>query len=117
MFEIEDILKEVVKELPADRLQRFINNAHVRRAQSNPTFYDRFWVFKGSSNSTRFKQAVPFTRELADDVMRDAKGRKWIWKKNRTELQVIGSHTRASRLIEDKGCINKLLEVVSNFRM
>jgi hypothetical protein len=114
-FEIEDMLKEVTKRPSNATLKKFNNNPHVRRGLSNPKFWDRFWVFKGSHNSTRFKYAIPFDKNFADKVMKDSKGRKWIWKNNKTELQTIGSYTRSCRVIEREEEVTDFLRFVDRF--
>jgi hypothetical protein len=67
-------------------------NAHVRRARAGAG-WDSFWVFRGGPGSGLLRRAVPFTRDTADAVF----GRSWHWRASRTELQTIGSHTRAVR--------------------
>jgi hypothetical protein len=69
-------------------------NAHVRRARAGAA-WDSFWVFRGEPGrgSRRFDRAVPFRRAEADHVF----GRTWRWRAERSELQTIGSHTRAVR--------------------
>jgi hypothetical protein len=67
-------------------------NAHVQRARACGT-WNSFWVFRGDGHSRYFDQAVPFRRAEADHVF----GANWAWHEARTELQTIGSHTRAVR--------------------
>ena len=64
-------------------------------------YWDGFWVFAGSERSTRFPRAVPVDRAFADRVLRTATGQPYAWSSNRSELQVIGSYTRACRRIID----------------
>ena len=64
-------------------------------------YWDGFWVFAGSERSTRFPRAVPVDRAFADRVLRTATGQPYAWSPNRSELQVIGSYTRACRRIID----------------
>ena len=64
-------------------------------------YWDGFWVFAGSERSTRFPRAVPVDRAFADRVLRTATGQPYAWSTNRSELQVIGSYTRACRRIID----------------
>lgn len=73
-------------------------NAHVRRSRATDV-WDSFWVFKGGGASRPFKRAVPFRKLEA----RAAFGDSWRWLEHRTELQTIGSHTRAVRRIEGAG--------------
>jgi len=99
-FEVDCVLKDVKSKPEASVLKMFENNAHVRRAMFDPQFWDGFWVFKGSHRSHRFKYAIPFDREFCDAILRDSKGGNLTWSNNRSELQVIGSYTRACRVIE-----------------
>jgi hypothetical protein len=67
-------------------------NAHVRRARAGAP-WDSFWVFRGDGRSRFFDRAIPFGRREADRVF----GRAWNWRAGRSELQTIGSYTRAVR--------------------
>jgi hypothetical protein len=67
-------------------------NAHVRRGRAHGA-WNSFWVFRGDGRSGQFDRAVPFRRREADDVF----GGAWTWPESRTELQTIGSRTRAVR--------------------
>jgi hypothetical protein len=67
-------------------------NAHVRRARAGGP-WNSFWVFRGDGPSRFFDRAVPFGRAEADHVF----GRAWNWREGRSELQTIGSYTRAVR--------------------
>jgi hypothetical protein len=74
-------------------------NAHVRRARATGR-WDSFWVFKGGIGRTRaFTKAHRFARPEAETVF----GAGWHWRASRTELQTIGSYTRAVRRIEGPG--------------
>jgi hypothetical protein len=70
-------------------------NAHVRRARAGAP-WDSFWVFRGGPASGLYEKAVAFTRVEADRVF----GGRWLWREARTELQTIGSYTRAVRRLE-----------------
>ncbi|TMC08264.1 MAG: hypothetical protein E6J41_13950 [Chloroflexi bacterium] len=73
------------------------------RSGEHPAFYlvgspavgawNSFWVFRGDGRSRFYDRAVPFRRVEADHVF----GRAWTWREGRTELQTIGSYTRAVR--------------------
>jgi hypothetical protein len=68
-------------------------NAHVRRARAGGS-WDSFWVFRGDPAASRFfERAVPFRRAEADRVFDGS----WRWRAGRSELQTIGSYTRAVR--------------------
>jgi len=101
-FEIEKVIKEITSEPSATLLKEIRENAHMKRAMWNPEWYDRFWIFKGSKRSERFEHVVPFTRGFVDRVLLDRECNKLMWGRKRSELQVIGSHTRACRIIQDK---------------
>ena len=70
-------------------------NAHVRRARAGAA-WDSFWVFRGGAETRLYRQAVPFARLEADRIF----GGSWLWRESRTELQTIGSYTRAVRRLE-----------------
>jgi hypothetical protein len=101
-FEIENILKEVRRRPDEASLRKFGKNAHVRRALFDERFWDGFWVFKGSEKSQRFKRAIPFDKGFCDSVLLDADGKKLVWPKHRGELQIIGSYTRACRIVSKR---------------
>ncbi|MFQ6028500.1 MAG: hypothetical protein ACE5Q6_13495 [Dehalococcoidia bacterium] len=91
-----------VTELPAPpQMARFGANAHIRRAIADGELWNRFWVFRGSDHSCRFRRAVPVTRELAGRVFRTAQGAAWTWDERRSDLQIIGSYTRSCRCVID----------------
>ena len=71
-------------------------NAHVRRARAW-NLWNGFWLFKGGPGSGLLARAVPFGRRAAETVF----GPAWEWPPARTELQTIGSHTRAIRRLTD----------------
>jgi hypothetical protein len=73
-------------------------NAHVRRARAHKT-WNSFWVFRGATGSRLFETALPFKRPQAARLFGDG----WLWRTNRTELQTIGSYTRAVRRVEGDG--------------
>lgn len=73
-------------------------NAHVRRARAHDA-WNSFWVFKGDAGTRTFKRAVPFTHQQAVACFGDT----WLWRDGRTELQTIGSYTRAVRRIDGEG--------------
>ncbi len=73
-------------------------NAHVRRARAIGRG-DSFWVFKGATASRLFPRAHRFARPEAEAVF----GGGWRWRRTRTELQTIGSGTRAVRRVEGRG--------------
>ena len=68
-------------------------NAHVRRARATNT-WNSFWVFMGTANSRLFKRAIPFARPALEHLFANTR-----WPAHRTELQTIGSYTRAVRKV------------------
>ena len=98
---IEEIAADL-RQPPRGRLmRRLAANAHVRQALASGNHFNGFSVFRGSPRSRRFVRAVPFTRQLAQRLLRDARGNPWRWDRRRSELQVIGSYTRSCRCILD----------------
>jgi putative DNA base modification enzyme with NMAD domain len=73
-------------------------NAHVRRARATGT-WNSFWVFRGTRRIRLFDRAAPFTRRDLEILF----GAGLRWPSHRTELQTIGSYTRAVRRIEGDG--------------
>ena len=94
-LEVEDILRDVLRD-PGPGW--WDSNAHIRRARARRV-WDSFWVFRGTGASRPFAQAKPFGRDDAAAVFGDT----WHWPGHRTDLQTIGSHTRAVRRIEGRG--------------
>ena len=98
-IEVESVFRASAHPAGATPPARYAANAHVRRAMNDSQYWDGFWVFAGSNRSTRFPRAVPVDRAFADRVLRTATGQPYAWSPNRSELQVIGSYTRACRRI------------------
>ncbi len=73
-------------------------NAHVRRSRADAP-WDSFWVFKGLPGSRLLARAVPFTRVEAAQTFGDC----WLWRETRSELQTVGSYTRAVRRLTGAG--------------
>ncbi|HSS61560.1 MAG TPA: hypothetical protein VLK30_08905 [Candidatus Limnocylindrales bacterium] len=92
---IEDVLPDVERDPGAGWWD---GNAHVRRARATDT-WDSFWVFKGGCGSRLFERALPLGRDRLETLL----GTPLRWPSNRTDLQTIGSYTRAIRRIEGKG--------------
>ena len=105
-FEIEEILKDVRYQPDNSILRIFGNNAHILRGLYNKEYWDGFWVFKGSKQSRRFRRAIPFDKGFCDSVLLNSKGEKLEWPSHRGELQIIGSYTRACRIIYEKNTID-----------
>jgi hypothetical protein len=94
-LEIEDALEDVTAEPGSGWWDR---NAHVRRARATRR-WDSFWVFRGTHRSRLLDRAVRFTRRETEKVLASAAS----WPSHRTELQTIGSYTRAVRRIQGSG--------------
>jgi len=74
------------------------SNAHVRRARAGGQ-WNSFWIFRGEDHSCFLERAVPFHRSQAEHVF----GHGWTWPRHRSELQTVGSHTRAVRRLTGLG--------------
>jgi len=96
-IEVEEILRNVSRHPAPEVIEAWRRNAHIRRGLADASAYDGFYVFKGTERSTRFWRAVPLDRKLADKCLRTVAGKAWHWDPNKSELQVIGSYTRAVR--------------------
>lgn len=95
VLEISDVLADV----RSDPGQGWWDaNAHVRRARARAD-WDCFWVFKGSERSRLLPTAKTFDRRAAEAVFE----RGWTWRASRSELQTIGSYTRAVRRLTGAG--------------
>lgn len=95
ILEIEDMLRDVTAD-PGPGW--WDGNAHVRRARAT-NVWNSFWIFKGSRESRQLTRAIPFGRHESHEVFEGG----WRWPSHRTELQTIGSHTRAVRRVEGSG--------------
>ncbi len=73
-------------------------NAHIRRARATCR-WDSFWVFRGAQGSRYFNRAVAFGKKELEEIFNVAVH----WRSTRSELQTIGSYTRAVRRIEGAG--------------
>lgn len=93
---VEDVIADVTSDPGPGWWDR---NAHVRRARATGR-WDSFWVFKGAHCESRvFIKARAFARREAEAVF----GESWRWRATRSELQTIGSYTRAVRRVEGRG--------------
>jgi len=93
---VEDVIADVTSDPGPGWWDR---NAHVRRARATGR-WDSFWVFKGAHGQSRlFIKARLFARREAEAVF----GEGWRWRATRSELQTIGSYTRAVRRVEGRG--------------
>ncbi len=95
-FEIDRIIPyNEAKDSPLTR-----NNAHIRRTRDSG-----FSIWKGTSRSALLEFAVPMDKGSVDLWLRTSKGKRLPWGsvdrsgRRRSDLEVINSATRASRLI------------------
>jgi hypothetical protein len=93
-LDVEDVLPDVSRDPGRGWWDA---NAHVRRARATGE-WDEFWVFKGSPRTRMWNRAVVFGRLEMESVFGAAR-----WPSHRTELQTIGSGTRAVRRVEGAG--------------
>ncbi len=76
-------------------------NAHRKRKNDSD-----YTIWKGTRNSVLFKYAVPISKRNVDSYLRTSRGVHLPWGsedkngRTRTDLEVINSATRASRLIQ-----------------
>ncbi len=101
ILQIESALKDVAGPLSPEEMAIYGANAHVRRAQADPNYWNGFWVFKGTKASHLFQRAFELTPERAAAFLRDKDGHPWVWRADRTPLQTIGSYTRTVRGVAD----------------
>jgi hypothetical protein len=94
-LEVEDVLADVTADPGAGWWD---GNAHIRRARAHGS-WNSFWVFKGASGSRLFEKPARFGREELARVFGDG----LTWRNTRTQLQTIGSYTRAVRRVEGEG--------------
>jgi hypothetical protein len=94
-LEIEDVLADVTTDPGRGWWDC---NAHTRRARTTGV-WDSFWVFQGTPASRFFGRAIHFRHKDAD-VLFDNTLR---WPSHRSELQTIGSYTRAVRRVDGAG--------------
>ena len=114
-IEIEGVYKNILQKPPKSTFKEIRNNAHIIRAESNDFFYDGFWIFRGSKNSSRFRRAVIFDRNFITQCgITDVKGQEIEWERFSSELAAIGSYFRSSRLIDSEEQIHFFWHKVLN---
>ena len=113
-FEICDILEDVTKMPSKDKLEIFGENAHIKRGQANPDFFNEFWVWKGSNNSQLFSKAVSFDLELAKKILTVGKTEQpYNWPSDKSGAwRLLVSGTRTARRIMGDDRKRILLEQV-----
>jgi len=111
-FEISSILPKVTAMPTQDQLTLFGRNAHIRRGQADPGFFNGFWVWKGSDNSQLFRKAILFDRELGAKILVSRSGAPYSWPTEKTDVQLLGSRARASRQVTSRQGKRVILEHV-----
>ena len=88
---------------------RYARNAHLRRNRLVPGSDQRFAIWRGGSGSRLLAEPLLMDRAFFEALdLRAQDGGPWDWEQcNRhgkpfTELQLIGFHTRATRLLDDR---------------
>ena len=86
---------------------RYVRNAHVRRNRLIPDSDTRFSVWRGGPGSRLLARPLLMDRALIEGLdLRSQDGQPWDWAqcnlhgKAFTDLQLIGFHTRATRLLD-----------------
>jgi len=92
VLEVDEILADLTREPGPGWWDA---NAHLRRARAAGC-WNSFWVFRGGAGSRRLRRAVPFRRRETELTF----GGPLRWPDRRTELQTIGSYTRAVRRVD-----------------
>jgi len=98
-FEICNRRKHVIKMPNEEDLKIFGQNAHIKRGQANPDFFNKFWVWKGSSNSQLFSKAVLFDQNLAGKILVAPERRQYDWPSDKSDVQLLGTRARVARQI------------------
>lgn len=88
---------------------RYARNAHVRRNVLIPDSDERFAIWRGGTGSRLLAEPLLMDRAFIEALdLRAQDGRPWDWAqcnkhgKPFTELQLIGFHTRATRLLDER---------------
>lgn len=97
-IEVEKIWKFPNK-LNEEDIPLLSNHAHIIREigdnQNQKQIDSEFIAIKGTDKSKRYYRAVPMTKEVCDDFLRDKNGDHFNWFGHTN--QVIGSYTRTTR--------------------
>ncbi len=115
------VLDKIIKKSDLEKNPTLIptvqNNAHVKRWLIKPEAEPwNFWVLVGSDQSKRFIHAVPFDKNIVQKALLAGNGTPIKWDSDKTDLQTIGSSTRACRIIDDTARIKILEEHVKEYR-
>jgi hypothetical protein len=70
-----------------------LSTKSLGRVSGRTSSWNSFWVFRGAPGSRLLPQAVPFGRREAEATL----GPGLRWRAHRSELQTIGSYSRAVR--------------------
>lgn len=101
-FELEQVLPPNIRDLDKAQRVRFANNAHLKYSEPDT----KCALFAGSSNSHLLSRAFPFTRNVAERVLRAPGEPPLQWKpkvngRPQTETERINSYTRNPRILDD----------------
>ena len=112
-LEIETVFPNISRRPNRDVLREIETNPHVIRGTCDPTLYDGFWIIKGTKRSKRLKKAVLFDRKTIEKFgLRDRCGRRWNWRKFRSDDAAIGSYMRSIKVVEDEVQAEKILGTI-----
>lgn len=88
---------------------RYRRNAHLQRNRLIPGSDTRFTIWRGGSGSRLLARPLLMDRAFVEALrLPDQNGRPWDWTQHDrhgqpfTELQLIGFHTRATRLLDER---------------
>lgn len=113
---LDKIIKKSDLEKNPDLIQTVKKNAHVKRWLIKPDAEpENLWVLVGSNQSKRFIHAVPFDKNIVQKILLSGDGTPIKWDSDKTDLQTIGSYTRACRIIDTPSRIKILEDHVSGY--
>lgn len=100
-FHVESICGPIERPLqPADETE-IGRNAHVLRVKADVSLWSderyKFWVFRGGTDSVRFRRALKAEWQWLSQIFSDVHGQPWSEKKGQTLLQRVTSYTRTVR--------------------
>lgn len=106
------ILKNIDHSMYTDEfLEKYGNNAHVRRGGKD----NGFWIIKGDEKrSALLKKAVPFDKALASGFIKTTSDGSSLTWSGQTEFSKINSYTRSPRLVSNKDQIDFLWKAIDD---
>jgi hypothetical protein len=88
---------------------RYAGNAHLARNRLIPESDTRFTIWRGGPGSRLLARPLPMNRAFIETLgLRDQRGQPWDWAQCNahgrpfSELELIASHTRATRLLDER---------------